>query len=66
MKAELEKFPEDVRDDVVILFSAHSLPLKVSLLEHWLKWSRLVSTTICRLSIEVTLILKKLGLLYRV
>lgn len=26
--AELEKFPENVRDDVVILFSAHSLPLR--------------------------------------
>ena len=30
VKAELQKFPEDDRDDVVILFSAHSLPLKVS------------------------------------
>lgn len=29
IKAELEKFPEDVKDDVVIIFSAHSLPLKV-------------------------------------
>ncbi|XP_053379818.1 ferrochelatase, mitochondrial-like [Mercenaria mercenaria] len=28
IRAELEKFPEDVRDEVVILFSAHSLPLK--------------------------------------
>ena len=26
---ELAKFDEDVRDDVVILFSAHSLPMKV-------------------------------------
>ena len=29
IRAELDKFPSDVRDDVVILFSAHSLPLKV-------------------------------------
>ena len=29
IRAELEKFPDDVRDDVIILFSAHSLPLKV-------------------------------------
>lgn len=28
---ELKKFPESDRDDVVILFSAHSLPLKVIL-----------------------------------
>lgn len=28
---ELKKFPENDRDDVVILFSAHSLPLKVML-----------------------------------
>lgn len=27
---ELVKFPEDIRDDVIILFSAHSLPLKVT------------------------------------
>lgn len=27
---ELQKFPEDKRDDVVILFSAHSLPMAVS------------------------------------
>lgn len=26
---ELEKFPEEVKDDVVILFSAHSLPMSV-------------------------------------
>jgi len=26
---EIKKFPESDRDDVVILFSAHSLPLKV-------------------------------------
>lgn len=40
---ELLKFPEEKRDDVVILFSAHSLPMAVSvtlllsfcLLEHW-------------------------------
>ena len=29
IRAELDKFPSDVREDVVILFSAHSLPLKV-------------------------------------
>jgi len=29
IKAELEKFPAEVRDSVVILFSAHSLPMKV-------------------------------------
>lgn len=29
IQSELAKFSEDVRDDVVILFSAHSLPLKV-------------------------------------
>lgn len=27
---EINKFPESDRDDVVILFSAHSLPLKVN------------------------------------
>lgn len=31
VKDELSKFPEEVKDDVVILFSAHSLPMKVSL-----------------------------------
>lgn len=30
IKDELKTFPEDVRNDVIILFSAHSLPLKVS------------------------------------
>ena len=30
IKVELEQFPEDVRNDVVILFSAHSLPMSVS------------------------------------
>ncbi|RNA39910.1 mitochondrial [Brachionus plicatilis] len=29
IRKELEKFPEDVRDDVVIMFSAHSLPMTV-------------------------------------
>lgn len=29
IRTELEKFPGDVKDDVVILFSAHSLPLRV-------------------------------------
>ncbi|KAK3754947.1 hypothetical protein QZH41_019364 [Actinostola sp. cb2023] len=29
IKAELEQFPEEVRKDVVILFSAHSLPMSV-------------------------------------
>jgi len=32
IKEELEKFPETDRDDVVILFSAHSLPMKVCFL----------------------------------
>ena len=32
VKDELNKFPDTVRDDVVILFSAHSLPMKVSIL----------------------------------
>lgn len=30
IKEELSHFPENVRKDVIILFSAHSLPLKVS------------------------------------
>lgn len=30
IRAELEKFPADERDKVVLLFSAHSLPLSVS------------------------------------
>lgn len=29
IKKELEKFPAEVRDDVVIMFSAHSLPMTV-------------------------------------
>ena len=29
IREELTRFPEEDRDDVVILFSAHSLPLKV-------------------------------------
>lgn len=29
IKEELKKFPEEIRDQVVILFSAHSLPMKV-------------------------------------
>ncbi|XP_072020876.1 ferrochelatase, mitochondrial-like isoform X2 [Amphiura filiformis] len=29
IKEELAKFPEDVQDDVVLLFSAHSLPMSV-------------------------------------
>lgn len=29
VRSELDKFPDEFRDDVVILFSAHSLPLKV-------------------------------------
>ena len=29
VQAELAKFPADVQNDVVILFSAHSLPMKV-------------------------------------
>ena len=31
VREELAKFPENERDEVVILFSAHSLPLKVSI-----------------------------------
>ena len=34
IQEELVKFPEEDRDDVVILFSAHSLPLTVSLLDY--------------------------------
>ena len=29
VRAELAKFPADVQNEVVILFSAHSLPMKV-------------------------------------
>lgn len=29
IRDEIKKFPEEDQDDVVILFSAHSLPLKV-------------------------------------
>lgn len=29
IESELKKFPEEVQDDVVILFSAHSLPMRV-------------------------------------
>ena len=32
IQKELLKFPEEVRDDVVIMFSAHSLPMTVILL----------------------------------
>ena len=32
IREELAKFPEEDRDDVVILFSAHSLPMKVNFL----------------------------------
>ena len=31
IREELAKFPEEDRDNVVILFSAHSLPLRVSI-----------------------------------
>lgn len=31
IKEELIKFPSNIRDDVIILFSAHSLPLKVTI-----------------------------------
>ena len=31
IEAELQDFPEEDRKDVVILFSAHSLPMKVYL-----------------------------------
>lgn len=30
IKEELVLFPEDIRSNVIILFSAHSLPLKVT------------------------------------
>ena len=30
IKLALQQFPEDKRDEVVLLFSAHSLPLAVS------------------------------------
>lgn len=30
IKEELKKFPEEIRNQVLILFSAHSLPLKVN------------------------------------
>ena len=30
IQEELQKFPEDERDEVIILFSAHSLPMSVS------------------------------------
>lgn len=30
IKEQLAKFPEEIRNDVILLFSAHSLPLKVS------------------------------------
>lgn len=30
IRTELDAFPADKRDDVIVLFSAHSLPLKVS------------------------------------
>jgi ferrochelatase len=29
IKAALEKYPKERRDEVVILFSAHSLPLEI-------------------------------------
>jgi len=32
---EIKQFPESDRDDVVILFSAHSLPLKVIYLSYF-------------------------------
>lgn len=31
IKEELVQFPEHIRDDVIILFSAHSVPLKVTI-----------------------------------
>lgn len=30
IKEELAQFPKDIRGDVIILFSAHSLPMKVT------------------------------------
>ena len=32
IRAELAKFPENVQDKVVILFSAHSLPMSVCII----------------------------------
>lgn len=32
IKEELAQFPSEKRDDVIILFSAHSLPLQVTVL----------------------------------
>ena len=31
VESEIAKFPADVQDDIVILFSAHSLPMSVSI-----------------------------------
>lgn len=36
---EIKKFPENDRDDIIILFSAHSLPLKVIYFESTGNWS---------------------------
>ncbi len=33
IREEIGRFPEEDRDDVVVLFSAHSLPMKVSLMQ---------------------------------
>jgi len=33
IRTELAKFPKDVEKDAVILFSAHSLPLKVVIID---------------------------------
>lgn len=35
IKTELIKFPDEVKNDVIIMFSAHSLPLKVNMKSHY-------------------------------
>ena len=41
---ELKEFSPNVQDDVVILFSAHSLPMRVG--NHW-KYSLVISMKCC-------------------
>lgn len=38
IRKELNQFPEDKRKDVIILFSAHSLPLKVRTPKPYIKY----------------------------
>lgn len=44
---ELKKFPEDKRKDVILLFSAHSIPLKVITLVFFLLVWLLVFVFLC-------------------